>query len=287
MPQKPFAFLIIFLLFQLLPAKSLATIGIAETSWVFHYSSTELVEWNHGDICTAEEPSNEFSNSSGKLGKNCFRTLLLPYGSHAGPLESIIPLFFGFGDLFVKWEFTAENPRQLYLCTAYPLFIIVLFFYCLYFIARRVKRGKRFNLRSDFPLLFMAGIGILFTLPQLFSALPSLFPVSPIGKTYPLFLGLFINILTVGSPLTLGFAMHKLPLGGNSTPATLLSKTLVWGIILLSGFFAPFLLWGPPSMLYLFFPPLALANICFSLAIAFFLKGLMRFVRSLRFLGSD
>ena len=256
--------LLALLLFQ--PNVSFATAGLAEFSWQFHYDAASIVEWNHGDICSAEEQRDPDIVSPAETipGKNCFLLLRLPLGETPPVRLFVIPVRFGIGELSFYRDVTADQPNLLYWKTACPLAVLLTALFGPYFLYRNLRERIR-NRRPDGLVLTMLLAGAtLLAGAQIVWAVRTLFPIGPLGHDAYRFVPLLLTDWIVLSPFVFWLSVEN---RAAIRPEGPLRKLARYGVVLLSGSFAPFLVCGPPSFLHLLFPPMLISNLLLSLAL--------------------
>jgi hypothetical protein len=241
------------LVLALLPTQvALARIGLAEGSWRFQHDSTNLVEWDHGDVCGDAAPRAD-----------CFFYVPIASPGQRSPAEYTIPVKIGIGSFGFYADAGTDAPNLLLWGLAGPLAVISV----IVLSVRRLWRAARVISNDDLGGSRLKSglwiIVVLAALTQLGWAAGVLLPIPLLAAPTLQLLYVAVNIWIVVSPWVL---WHYVANVRARHPQDRLARLARVGMIGLSGSFASFLgTHDPPTVLEFIFPPLLVVNLGISL----------------------
>jgi hypothetical protein len=238
---------------------SWARVGLAENTWQFQHDSDNVVEWHHGDVCGDSAPDAD-----------CFFYVPVAAGGRPSPMQFTVPVRVGVGAVSFYVDVSADEPNQLLWGLAGPVGVIVAIALSLQRLHRdsRASSGQaRLSARRRMALWLAI---LVAALSQVGWALGVLFPRPFFGGSTLQFLERVVNVWILISPWVLWRTVVAPP---PPQPQALRARLARYGIIVVSGSFASFLVMDrPPSELAFYFPPLLAGNLAISLAVVYALK---------------
>ena len=252
--------LAICLLLQLAPAQ--ATAGFAETSWLFHDGAGTLIRWDHGDVCRSDGPRdpNLVSVPDRIPGKDCFQLMNADASDRYRSRLFVVPMRIGTDAWHLTLDVRADEPQWLYWNTASPLAMLLMTALGGWILWCEIARGQAWRPGRLLPGALLAVLGA----SQALTALHTLFPVGLARDNPADFVQLLGNLGIVVSPAVLWLTLWP---PRSTKPVARATRIGRYGVIVASSACAPFLVFGPPSLLQLLVPLLLIPNIVMSLAV--------------------